>query len=85
MIEHCVFAYNSFVKNNMSITPVQHEFRCHFNIHRNQAVPAHNTILRWAKALHTQGTLMNKRSPGARQWYILLKMWNASDKPCYTV
>ncbi|XP_073407316.1 uncharacterized protein [Dendrobates tinctorius] len=64
-IEHRVFAYDSFVKNNECITAVQREFRRHFNIHRNQAVPARNTILRWVEALRTRGTLMNKRPPGA--------------------
>ena len=60
-----MFAYDSYVKNNRSVTAVQCEFRLHFNIHRNQAVPTRNTILRWVHALRTRGTLMNRRPAGA--------------------
>ena len=64
-IEHRVFAYDSYVKNNESVTAVRREFRRHFNIHRNQAVPTHKTIVRWVNALRTRGTLMNRRPVGA--------------------
>ena len=64
-IEHRVFAYDSFVKNNESVTAVQHEFRRHFKIHRNDSVPARNTILRWVKSLRTRGTIQNARPVGA--------------------
>ncbi|XP_076058130.1 uncharacterized protein LOC143035239 isoform X3 [Oratosquilla oratoria] len=57
-IEHRVFAYDSYVKNNESVAAVQCEFRRHFNIHQNEAVPTHNTILCWVNALRTRGTLM---------------------------
>ncbi|GBL97640.1 hypothetical protein AVEN_49145-1 [Araneus ventricosus] len=40
---------------------VQREYRRHFNVHRNQVVPAHNTILRWVSSVHTRGTLTSKR------------------------
>lgn len=64
-IEHRVFSYDSYVKNDESVTAVQREFRRHFNIHRNEAVPTRNTILRWVNALRTRGTLMNRRPVGA--------------------
>ena len=64
-IEHRVFANDSFVKNNESVTAVQHEFRRRFKIHRNDSVPARNTILRWVKSLRTRGTLQNARPVGA--------------------
>eukprot|EP00106_Octopus_bimaculoides_P010183 XP_014777625.1 PREDICTED: uncharacterized protein LOC106874413 [Octopus bimaculoides] len=64
-IEHCVFVYDSYVKYNESVTAIHRMFRYHFNIHRNQAVPTRNTILRWVNALHTRGTLMNRRPVGA--------------------
>ncbi|XP_076043601.1 uncharacterized protein LOC143026680 isoform X2 [Oratosquilla oratoria] len=60
-IEHRVFAYDSYVKNNESVTAVQCEFGRHFNIHQNEAVPTHNTILCWVNALRTRGTLMESR------------------------
>lgn len=64
-VEHRVFAYDSFVRNNESITAVQREFRRHFNIHRNRGVPSRNTILRWVRALRTRGVLINQRPLGA--------------------
>lgn len=63
-IEHCIFAYDSYVKNNESATAVQCEFRCHFKIYRSQVVPTCNTILCWVDAFHTQGTLINRRPVG---------------------
>jgi len=63
--EHRVFAYDSFVENNEFVTAVQHEFRRHFKIHRNDSVPARNTILCWVKSLRTRGTLQNARPVGA--------------------
>ncbi|XP_076058129.1 uncharacterized protein LOC143035239 isoform X2 [Oratosquilla oratoria] len=63
-IEHRVFAYDSYVKNNESVAAVQCEFRRHFNIHQNEAVPTHNTILCWVNALRTRGTLMCVLLPG---------------------
>lgn len=60
-IEHCLFAHDSYMKNNKTVTAVHREFWRHFNIYRNQAVPTHNTILRWVNALCTWGTSMNRR------------------------
>ena len=40
-------------------------FRRHFNIHRNQSVPSHKTIVRWVNAFRTQGTLLDRRPVGA--------------------
>ena len=40
-IEHCVFAYNSYVKSNEFVTAVRREF----NIHRSQSLPTHKTII----------------------------------------
>lgn len=59
-IEHRMFAYDSFVKNN----EVQREFRHWFNIHRNQAVPTRNTILCWVHVLRTRSSLINRRQVG---------------------
>ena len=65
MIEHTVFAFDSYVKNNEFVTVVRREFRRHFNIHRNQSVPTHKTIVRWVNALRTQGTLLDRGLVGA--------------------
>lgn len=64
-VEHRVFAYDCFVRNNESVTVVQREFRRHFNIHRNRAVPSRNTILRWVESLRRRGELINRRPRGA--------------------
>lgn len=39
-IEHSVFAYHSYVKNNESVTAVGRKFWHHFMIHQNQAGPS---------------------------------------------
>ena len=44
MIEHRVFIYDSYEKNNESVTAIRREFQYHFNIHRNQSVPTHKTL-----------------------------------------
>ncbi|PSN38559.1 hypothetical protein C0J52_14825 [Blattella germanica] len=64
-VEHRVFAFECFVQNNESVTAVQREFRCHFNIHQNRAVPSRNTILRWIESLCRRGELINRRPRGA--------------------
>ena len=63
-VQHRVFTYDSFVRNNESIVAVQREFRRHFNLARNDRVPTHNTILRWVQSFCSVGTVMNKRPPG---------------------
>ena len=55
------------MNNNKSIKAVRCESRCHFNIHRNQSVPTHKTIIRWVNAFRTQGSLLDKRSVGSPQ------------------
>ena len=88
-IEHRVFAYDSYVKNNESITAVKREFRRRFNIHRNQSIPTHNIIVRWVNALYTQGTLLDWKLAGAlwtaripenveRVWQTMLRSPNRS-------
>ena len=42
--EHRAFVVESMFENNESVVATQHLFRQHFNIHRNDSVPAHNTI-----------------------------------------
>lgn len=66
-VQHRVFTYDSFVRNNESIVAVQHEFRRHFNIARNDSVPTRNTILRWVQSFRSVGTVMNKRPPGTHR------------------
>ena len=68
-IENSVFAYDSYVKNNESVTAVRREFQRHFNIHPNQSVPTHKTIVRWVNAFYTQGTVLDKRPLGAK-WTV---------------
>ena len=66
-IEYLVFAFDIYVKNNEFVTAVRREFRRHFNIHRNQSVPTHKTIIRWINALRTQGTILDMRLVEATQ------------------
>lgn len=48
MLEQCVFANDSFVKNNELETPAHCELRRKFNIDWNDSVPViRDTISRW--------------------------------------
>ena len=47
--EHRAFVVESMLKNNESVVATQRAFRQHFNIHRNDSVPARNTIKLWIK------------------------------------
>lgn len=64
-MQHRVFAYDSFVRNNESIVAVQREFRRHFDLARHDSVPTRNTILRWVESFRLRGTVMNRKPPGA--------------------
>lgn len=68
-IEHRLFAYDGFMKNNEFVTAVQHVFRRWFNIHRIQAVFTRNTMLRWVHSFLTRDTLTNSGT--------YTKLWNA--------
>jgi hypothetical protein len=61
-VEHCMFAYDAYVKNAESITAVQRLFRVHFNLGRYGIVPSCNTILRWVNNLRTTGRLRGRRT-----------------------
>ena len=49
------------------MTAVQRAFRRRFNIHRNDSVPARDTILRWVNNLRTGGSIMKKTPPGPQR------------------
>ena len=53
MLQHCLFAYDSFVQSGESITATQRLFRREFNVDRHRAVPSRNTILRWVENFRT--------------------------------
>ena len=73
VIEYCVFANDSYVKNNESVTALRREYQRHFNIHRNQSVPTHQKIVHWVNALRTQGTLLDRRPVGGARTVNALK------------
>ena len=53
--EHRMFAFNSYIKNNESVTTVRREFRRQFNVYWNWSVTSHKRIVRWVNVRHTQG------------------------------
>ncbi|KAG8278103.1 hypothetical protein J6590_027358 [Homalodisca vitripennis] len=74
-VQHRVFTYDSFVRNNESIVAVQREFRRHFNLARNNSVPTHNTILRAHRTVRTPENVERVRqailrSPGRSALFI---------------
>ena len=50
-IEHRIFTYDCFVKNNESVTAVQRGLRRRFNVHRNNSVLSLGAILRWVNKI----------------------------------
>lgn len=66
-LEQRMFAYDCFVRNGESVTTVQREFHRRFNVHRNDSVPARDTILRWVNNLRTGGSIMKKKPPGPQR------------------
>lgn len=56
MIEHCVFAYDSHLKNNESVTAVRREFWHHCNIYQNKADPpirqSYNELMHFTQQVH---------------------------------
>ena len=63
-LEHRVFAYETYVKNDESVTETQCLFKRRFNIGRHGNVPSRNSILRWVNALRTTGSLLKAKPPG---------------------
>lgn len=66
-LEQRVFAYDCFVRSGESVIAVQREFRRRFNVHRNDSVPARDTILRWVNNLRTGGSIMKRKPPGRQR------------------
>ena len=79
-VEHRVFAYDCFVLNNELVTVVQLEFRRHFNIHRNRAVPSQNTILRWVESLRRRGELTNSSAKTKRSSANSSNSWKCGHR-----
>jgi hypothetical protein len=46
-VEHWAFAVETYLKNNSVMT--QWIFHWHFNIHQNNSVPSHSTVLVWVR------------------------------------
>ena len=65
-IAHRAFAVETYFKNNDSVVVTQHIFHQHFNIHRNDTVPSHNTVLLWVRNFRETASAA-KRKPPERQ------------------
>ncbi|PSN41622.1 hypothetical protein C0J52_17771 [Blattella germanica] len=52
------------LKNNESVVATQRAFRQHFNIHRNDSVPARNTIKLWIKNFRQTACATKKKPEG---------------------
>ena len=64
MLQHRVFAYDSFVQSGESTIETQRLFHCRFNIGRHGNIPSHNNILRWVTSFQARGMIMKKKPPG---------------------
>ena len=58
--EYRAFVVESMFKNNESVVATQRVFRQHFNIHRNNSVPARNTIKLWITNFRQTACAPNK-------------------------
>uniref|UniRef100_A0A0A9YLJ5 Transposable element Tc3 transposase n=1 Tax=Lygus hesperus TaxID=30085 RepID=A0A0A9YLJ5_LYGHE len=63
-VEHRVFVYDAFVKNNESVVAVQRAFRIRFNVPRRGAIPDRKTIIKWVNAFRTTGVITKQKPPG---------------------
>ena len=62
-VEYRAFTVETYLKNDSVI--VTHQiFRRHFNIHRNDSVPSHNTILLWVRNFRATASAAKRKPPG---------------------
>jgi transposase len=53
-VQHWAFAAETYFKNNDSV----------FNIHRNNSVPSHNTVLLWMRNFRETASATKRKPPG---------------------
>jgi len=63
-VEHRAFAVETYFKNKDSVVVTQRIFRRHFNIHRNDSVPSHNTVLLWVRNFRETASAVKRKPPG---------------------
>ena len=67
--EHCSvqnrdFAVETIFKNNDPVVVTEWIFRRHFNIHRNDSVHSHNTVLLWVRNFRETASAAKRKPPG---------------------
>jgi hypothetical protein len=62
-VEHWAFAVETYFKND-SVILTQLIFCWHFNIHRNDSVPSHNTLLLWVRNFRETASAAKRKPPG---------------------
>jgi hypothetical protein len=62
--EHHAFAVETYFKNNDSVVVTQRIFRQHFNIHRNDSVPSHSTLVLWVRNFRETASATKRKPPG---------------------
>ena len=63
-VEHWAFAVEMCFKNDNFVVMTQRIFRRHFNIHRNDSVPGHNTVLLWVRNFRETASAAKRKPPG---------------------
>jgi hypothetical protein len=63
-VEHWAFAVETYLKNNDSEVLTPWIFRRHFNIHRNNSVPSHNTQQLWVSNFKETSFAAIRKPPG---------------------
>jgi len=62
-VEHWAFAVEMYFKNNDAVV-TQRIFHRHFNIHQNDSVPSHNTVLLWVRNFRETYSATERKPPG---------------------
>ena len=65
-VEHQAFAVETYFKNNDSVVMTQRIFHRHFNIHWNDSVPSHNTVLLWVRNFRETAFAAKRKPPGRK-------------------
>ena len=60
--EHRAFIMETFIKTNESVTATQRGFRLHFNLGKQDLIPARSTTLLWVTNFRAIGSALKRKS-----------------------
>jgi len=63
-VEHQAFVVEMYFKNNNPVVATHQIFHRHFNIHQNNTVASHNTVLLWVRNFRKKASATKRKPPG---------------------